>query len=317
MGLFRREPKRDPRDAPRDAAFEFLSEDEGRRLRGLTREAFAERGLEVTVFADHMTDSANRHYNLYNLAASCHNDERGRRAWESLIHDHVDKLVRAMEAPSAVETLPADELWARLYPRLTAADNLPDDPGFGYAIVPAPGLRQVLALDLPESVQTLPIDALTRLGDLAELRLRAMNNLRALPIEDHDIVKQDDGAQFRMVMGDSFFTSSRVLVLDELAERITGKAVGPYGALVAMPYRHLLAFHPIAGPDVLPSLNALATFAAYRYEEAPGPVSPYVYWWRAGRLVQLSERSEDGLAIVVGPEFQEVLERLLGDDGGI
>ncbi|MGR7002946.1 hypothetical protein ACU686_41515 [Yinghuangia aomiensis] len=71
MGLFRRGPKRDPRDTPRDPAFEFLSESEGRMLRGLTREAFAERGLEVTVFADHMTDSAQRNYNLYNLAAGC------------------------------------------------------------------------------------------------------------------------------------------------------------------------------------------------------------------------------------------------------
>lgn len=314
MGLFRREPKRDPRDAARDPAFEFLSADEGRRVRGLTREAFAERGLEVTVFAEHVADSANRQYNLYNLAASCHNDERGRRAWESLIRDHVDKLVRAMEAPSAVETLPADELWARLYPRLTAADNLPNDPAFGYATVPAPGLRQVLALDLPDTVQTLPGDALAQLGDLAELRLRAMNNLRALPIEDHDIVKQGDGAKFRLVTGASFFTSSRVLVLDELAERV-GDTIGPYGALVAMPFRHLLAFHPIEGADVLPSLNALATFAAFRYEEAPGPVSPYVYWWRPGRLVQLSERSEDGLTITVGPEFHDVLEKLLGDDG--
>ncbi|WP_331717354.1 hypothetical protein [Yinghuangia sp. ASG 101] len=314
--MFRREPKRDPRDAPRDAAFEFLSADEGRRMRVLTREAFAERGLEVTVFADHLTDSANRRYKLHDIAASCHNNERGRRAWESLIHDHVDKLVRAREAPSAVETMPADELWARLYPRLTAADTLPNDPGFGYATVPAPGLREVLALDLPEVVQTLPSEALGRLGDLAELRLRAMNNLRALPIEDHDMVKQDDGARFRLVVGASFFTSSRVLVLDELAERLSGETIGPHGALVAMPSRHLLAFHPISGTDVLPSLNALATFAAHRYDEAPGPVSPYVYWWRAGRLVQLSERSEDGLAIMVGREFQEVLEELLGDDGG-
>lgn len=315
MGLFRRAPRRDPRDAPRDPAFEFLSEDEGRRIRGLTREAFAERGLEVTVFADHLTDSANRHYNLYNLAAGCHNDERGQRAWPALIHDHVDKLVRAMEAPSALETLPSDELWARLYPRVTADENLPDDPGFAYAPRPAPGLREVLALDLPESVQTLPGHALSGIGDLAELRLRAMNNLRALPIEDHDIVKHDDGTMFRIVGGDSFFTASRVLVLDDVAEKVTGARIGPDGALVAIPFRHLLAFSPITGPEVVPTLNALAAFAAHRHEEAPGPVSPYVYWWRRGRLTQLSERTADGLAIVVGEEFQEVLERMVADEG--
>ncbi|MCF2527597.1 hypothetical protein [Yinghuangia soli] len=314
MGLFRRGPQRDPREAPRDPAFEFLSVEEGRRLRGLTREAFAERGLEVTVFADHMTDNLNRSYNLYNLAAGCHNNERGPRAWPSLIRDHVDKLVRAMDAPSAVETLPTDELWARLYPRITAADNLPDDPSFGYAPAPAPGLREVLALDLPESVQTLPAEALSTFGDIAELRLRAMNNLRALPVEDHDTFKQEDGTVFRVVMGDSFFTASRVLVLDDLVEKLTGTKLGPDGALVAMPFRHLLAFQPITGIDVIPALNAMAAFAAYRHEEAPGPISPYVYWWRPGRFVQLSDRVDDALSIVVGEEFQALLERLLAEE---
>lgn len=314
MGMFRRGPKRDPRDTPRDPAFEFLSEGEGRLLRGLTREAFAERGLEVTVFADHMTDSAHRNYNLYNLAAGCHNDERGSRAWPALIRDHVDKLVRAMDAPSALDTLTHDELRARLFPRVTSDTNLPDDPAFLYAPAPAPGLREVLALDLPESVQTLPGDALAALGDLAELRLRAMNNLRALPVEDHDVVTHEDGGTFHLLAGDSFFTASRVLVLDDVVRRVTGKPLGPDGALVAFPFRHLLAFHPITGMDVVPALNALAGFAAARHEEAPGPVSPYVYWWHGRRLVQLSERVDDGIGITVGAEFQELLERLLADD---
>ncbi|MDI2129762.1 hypothetical protein [Yinghuangia seranimata] len=313
MGLFRRGPKRDPRDAPRDPAFEFMSFEEGRRLRALTRESFAECGLEVSVYADHMTDASGRHYNLYNLAAGCHNDERGPRAWPILIQDHVQKLVRAMDSP-ALATMPADELWARLYPRITADDSLPDDPAFAYAPVPAPGLREVLGLDLPESVQTLPADALAELGDLPSLRLRAMNNLRALPIEDHDVVKHTDGANFHLIAGDSFFTASRALVLDDLVPRVTGQPLGPDGALVALPFRHLLAFHPITGMDVVPSLTAMAAFAAYRHDEAPGPVSPYAYWWRRGRLVQLSERSPDGLAIVVDQEFSALLERLLGEE---
>ncbi|MGR7002945.1 hypothetical protein ACU686_41510 [Yinghuangia aomiensis] len=182
--------------------------------------------------------------------------------------------MRAMDAPSALDTLSHDELRARLFPRVTSDTNLPDDPAFVYAPAPAPGLREVLALDLPESVQTLPGDALAALGDLAELRLRAMNNLRALPVEEHEVVTHEDGGTFHLLAGDSFFTASRVLVLDDLVRRITGKALGPDGALVAFPFRHVLAFHPITGMDVVPALNALARLRRRPARGSPRPGQP-------------------------------------------
>ncbi len=156
-------------------------------------------------------------------------------------------------------------------------------------------------------------DALARLGDHAHLRDRALRNLRGLPVEGHETVRDADGMCFEVVLGDSFYTASRVLDLDGVARRVTGLPLGEHGALVALPFRHQLAFHPIRDTTIIPALGAMASFAATGYEDTPGAISPYVFWWRDGTLTQLSEHDEErgDLRIVVGDDFQELLERLI------
>ncbi|MFF0434489.1 hypothetical protein ACFYU9_19930 [Streptomyces sp. NPDC004327] len=312
MGWFRRGSRRDDEDAPRDPEFSYFSEREAALFRGRVRAAFAELGLEVTVYADHVTDNAGRRFGLGNLAAVCHQDPRGTRVWPRMIDRHVRLVVRALEGPSALDTLPPEQIRAQLYPRVVSGDGI--DPGtFGYARSVAPGLYEVLALDLPESVMTLTDEALERLGDPARLRARALDNLRGLPVEGHETVKDADGMRFEVILGDSFYTASRVLDLDAVVRRVTGRPLTDDGALVAMPFRHQLAFHPIRDTTIVPALGAMASFAASGYEDTPGAISPYVFWWRGGTLTQLSEHGEeDGqLRIVVGDEFQELLERLI------
>ncbi|MFC5803418.1 hypothetical protein [Streptomyces formicae] len=312
MGLFRRGPKRDGDDVPRDAEFSFFSEGEGARFRGQVREAFAEQGLEVSVYADVVVDSAGRQFGLGNLAAVLHNDERGPRVWPDVIRGHVAMVLRTMDAPSALDTLPPDQIRAQLYPRVIGSDGL-DPETFGYARPLAPGLCEVLALDLPESVMMLTDEALEPLGDVPRLRERAMDNLRGLPVEGHETIKDAGGMCFEVVVGDSFYTASRVLVLEALVRQVTGQHITPDGALVALPFRHQVAFHVIRDASVIPTLNGMAAFAASGYADTPGAITPYVYWWRNGTLTQLSDRDEDGdgLRIVVGDEFQDLLERLV------
>lgn len=312
MGLFRRRPKRDGRDAPRDPEFSFFSADEGARFRAQVREAFAEKGLEVTVYADVVTDSAGRQFGLGNLAAVCHNDERGPRAWPEVVRQHVGMVLRTMEAPSALDTLPTEQIRAQLYPRVIGADGL-NPENFAYARSVAPGLYEILALDLPESVMMLTDEALEPLGDLKYLRDQALYNLRGLPVEGHETVKGSEGMRFEVVLGDSFYTASRVLALDSVVRQVTGEQLTADGALVAMPFRHQLAFHAIHDAGMLPALSAMASFAATGFEDTPGAISPYVYWWRDGTLTQLSDRDEDGegLRIVIDDDFQELLERLV------
>lgn len=311
MGLFRRGPKRDPREGPRDEEFSFFSEREARFFRGEVRAAFAEQGLEVTVYAGVVADTAGRQFGLGNLAAVCHRERRGERAWPALVRDHVGKVLRTMDGPQPLQTLSDDEIRARLYPRVIAEDALPGSAPFLYGRVPAPGLREVLALDLPEAVQMLSEDSLEELGDVEELRIRALNNLRALPVEGHETVRRGDGSSFEVVLGDSFFTASRVLVLQELVERVMGAPLTPDGALVALPFRHQLAFHPIHDAQVVPALQAMAQYAATGHADAVGAISPNVFWWRGGAMTRLSEPDGDGLRVTVDGEFQDMLERLV------
>lgn len=297
---------------PRDPAFSFFSVDEAAHFRAQVREAFAEHGLEVTLYADMATDSAGRQFGLGNLAAVCHNDDRGPRVWGELARRHAGMVLRTMDSPSALETLSPEQIRAQLYPRVISQDNL-DPQTFGYARSVAPGLYEVLALDLPESVMMLTDEALEPLGEVQQLRDRALGNLRELPVEGRETVKNTGGIRFEVVLGDSFYTASRVLALDTVVRQVTGQRIPPDGALVAMPFRHQLAFHVIRDTTMIPSLNAMASFAASGYEDTPGAISPYVYWWRGGTLTQLSDEDEDGegLRIVVGEEFQELLERLV------
>ncbi|MEU1277080.1 hypothetical protein [Streptomyces sp. NPDC005805] len=316
MGWFRRGPKRDGQDGPRDAEFAYFSAAEGARFRGLVREQFAEHGLEVTVYADMVTDSSGRQFGLGNLAAVCHNDDRGPRVWPGLVHRHIGMVLRTMDAPSALDTLPAEQIRAQLYPRVVGAEGL-DPEHFAYARTVAPGLFEILALDLPESVMMLTDEALAPLGDLPYLREQAFYNLRGLPVEAHETIRDAEGMRFEVVLGDSFYTASRVLALDAVVRQVTGKELGKDGALVAMPFRHQLAFHAIHDTGMIRALNGMAAFAAGGFEDTPGAISPYVYWWRDGTFTQLSDRDEEsgGLKIVVDGDFQELLERLVAEDG--
>ncbi|HEY9368566.1 hypothetical protein [Streptomyces sp.] len=317
MGWFRRRPKRDGEEAPRDAEFGYFSEREAALFRSQVREAFAEHGLEVTVYADMVTDDADRHFGLGNLAAVCHNDDRGPRVWPELVRTHVERVLRTMDGPSALDTLSPEQIRAQLYPRVVGAEGI-DPAAFCYARSVAPGLYEILALDLPESVMMLTDEALEPLGDLQHLRDRALSNLRGLPVEGHETVKDADGMRFEVLLGDSFYTASRVLDLDAVVRRITGRPLGEHGALVAMPFRHQLAFHPIRDTGIIPALGAMASFAAAGFADTPGAISPYVFWWRDGTLTQLSDHDEDGdgLRIVVGGDFEDLLARLVAEGPG-
>jgi hypothetical protein len=95
MALFCR---RSERESEPDPAFTFMRAADARQVRSLVREAFAEHGLEVNVFADHVLDASERQFGLWNVMAFCHNDERGRTAWPAVVRGHVRKILTSMEA---------------------------------------------------------------------------------------------------------------------------------------------------------------------------------------------------------------------------
>ncbi|MEV7345449.1 hypothetical protein [Streptomyces sp. NPDC093544] len=318
MWIFRRSPERDRRDVSRDTEYGFFSVDEAAHFRAQVREAFAEQGLEVTLHAGAVSDSAGRQFGLGNIAAICHNDPRGRRWWPQLIRGHVGRLVRVLDGPSPLDLLTADQILARLRPWVVARDIVEPNPArYVHARVVAPGLCEVLALDLHESVMTLPDDLLEPLGGVVDLRIRALRNLRELPVECHTVLHGPQEMSFDVVTGDSFFTSSRVLATDELARDLTGRDLGPDGALVAMPNRHQLVLRPIGtvqDATLLPTLYGMTVFAAANFKDAAGPVSPDVYWWHGGTLTRLVRNDGGEPEYTPDVEFEMLRRRLAGND---
>lgn len=311
MGIFRRGERRDGADQPRDAEFPFLSEAEAARLRDFAREAFAARGVEVTVEPGRMTTASGTRFGLTNLAAVCHNDKRGPRSWRELVDAHVDRVLRSLNGPQALRTLPRDQLMAQLYPRF-----IPSDPkslkAFGYGPPSVPGLLEVLALDLPETVDMLTADSVAGLGDVADLRERAFQNLRAVGVDTHKVVQGKDGSRFDVLMGGSYFIASLALVVDEVVGRFTRSSPAPDGILVALPHRHQLVFHVVRDMSVAPSLHAMAAFAAAGFDRSPGALSPAVFWWRQGSFTEVARQDDAGMHITLTQEAMDLAARFAG-----
>lgn len=88
-----------PSSAP-DAAFPYWSSDQAQRLPGAGAAAFADAGVEATVHADYAEDASRRKFSLGNLAAVCHNDNRGERAWRKIVQNHIQTIPSGMAAQS-------------------------------------------------------------------------------------------------------------------------------------------------------------------------------------------------------------------------
>jgi hypothetical protein len=299
-------------DLPRDGEFAFLSEAEAARLRTFVREAFTERGIEVTVEPGRVTTDSGWRFGLSNLAAVCHNDSRGPRCWRRLVDEHVERAVRSVAGPQALRVLPHERLLAQLYPRL-----VPSDPSllkaFGYGPQSVPGLLEVLALDLPETVDMLTADSLSDLGEITALRDRAFQNLRTVRAEKHRVVREKDGSHFDVLVGGSYFIASLALVVDEVARHYAKDAPAPHGILVALPHRHQLAFHVIRDRSAAPSLHTMARFAAVGFEQSPGALSPSVFWWHEGSFTRVATQDDAGLHIKL---TQEAMDLMAGIAGG-
>ncbi len=314
MGLFRRR-RQDPDDTPPtpadpDDALPFLGVDDAQQVRALVRRAFADRGLEVSVHPDHVLDDSGRGFGLWNVAAACHQDERGRTAWPEVIDQHVARVLASMDAPDPFEGLTPDDARERTYARLYERDAVPDLSDFPHQEF-APGLVEMLALDLPETIAVYNDERAAALGGPARLREWGMANLRAEPVEHHERLELPDGARFDVLLGSSAYTASRALLMPWLAAEVAGEEAGSHGWLLSVPNRQQVVWHVIRDLSVIPSIQAMAGFTAAGFSDSPGPLSPHVYWWDGAGYQQLTQYDADGaLSVVVGEELQAMLERL-------
>ena len=282
------------RSAPpqRDEHLTFFSVAQAREFRRLVERSFAAAGRDVSVHSDHVEDRGGTTFSLFNLGLLC----VGTRSdgWAALIDDHL----RLVTTPARdLSELSQQELESGLYLRLAEIAAVPDPDSVAYARVVAPGLLEVLSVDLPDSVATPSLEALEQRGTLGELVDRGRENLLALL--ESDVVGSaqvgDAGSgRYTAVTGDSFFTASLGLQLPETIDRFSGEDDWGRGVLVAVPSRHQLLYRPINGPDAEAALHRIIEAAMFGFSGEPGPLSPDVYWvrnrhwtpvtsWRSGK----------------------------------
>ncbi|MEU6891961.1 immunity 49 family protein [Streptomyces sp. NPDC046557] len=253
-----------PSDVP-DSELSMLTVAQAARLRELAA-PYARDGL---------------HHSLHNLAHAC------RQAPEAHWPDLVAAHFAALEAGGGGGES-AEELLRGAHARLLPPGSFTPELAavMRYARVVADGLVLAYALDGPTSVRILTDRDVERAG-LRELGQAAYANLMRVPVEYAE-VPGEGGARLYSVYGDSHFVAAKALYLSEVARQVNGEPLPEAGALVVVPSRHNLVYHPIADGSVVDALNSLASYALGAYGDGPGALSPQVYWWHDGGLTSLT-----------------------------
>ncbi|MFL6119968.1 hypothetical protein [Actinophytocola sp.] len=300
MGLFNR--NRQPAE-PTDEALPELTVSKAQRLRDLVRGSMAVAGYEVTVYAGHVEDADGRQFGLGGLARRLAAPRVPDKKWPTIVDDHVRRLLASVDGPDEFD-VPTDDLLERTYLRLYEAGALPSGNWWTYGREALPGVLELLALDLPDSVATFNDEQVAKHG-LDRLRTAGLANLRR---EEADERATHEGVE---ILVGSMFMASTVLVLREIVLRTTGEAHLPNGVLVAVPFRHQLLYHVPRDGGVVEALNTMAGNAAAGYDTEVGPISPHVYWWQDGHFQQITHRDSDGrIEVHLEGGFGEVFTRL-------
>ena len=297
MALFRKPPSQPDAVLPLTVA-------QAATLRRLVREAFAAHGREVSIEADHVKDDTGAEFGLWNLAVLC--GQHKERKWPTLVGTHVGNLI----APGHdIEALPEEQLLDLVHLRLQSVDD-----GLHAIDELIPGVPTVLAVDLPTLVtvpQTAYWDERGGVTRWTEVGRRNLAALVGAPDIEYHRVRQGE-TDFSVLLGESFFTASLALDLDDVIRRYDGAADLSNGALVAVPNRHQLVWRAVDSASVIPSLNAMIAFTIMGFDEGAGPLSRHVYWRHQGRWEQITAMDGDRPVVHVSPELQAVLEGLVG-----
>ncbi|GAB3070635.1 hypothetical protein [Pedococcus soli] len=296
-----------------DDALTMFEESDAATFRSTVRETLAEMGFEVTVLADHVTTDDGRQWGLWNLGAGCAGTPHDQ--WPATVRAHFTTVMAGADD----EPLTAAYLDAHVVSRLMEEDGLRQTPDWvDRGLEWAPGVRQVVVVDTPETVQVLPPAAFEEFRPLGPWFDRGLANLRAqLDTETFQLEAVTHGdSTFWCLLGDSVYTASLALLLPDVVQRYAAQPLSDKGVLFAIPFRHQLAFHVVDEPQAaLNALMVMPQFAAAGFLEGSGPVSPSVFWWQEGRVRQVSTMTADRrLSVTPGPELEVLLGMTRGDE---
>jgi hypothetical protein len=296
-----------------DGHLPFLTAAQADRVRYLVRHALAERGREVSVYADHLVDDQGGEFGLWNVAAACHNDPRGERAWPAITAEYVGSLLEDIDH-DPLDGLTPEGARSRVYVKLVPADALPSRTGLSCLDETVPGLVDALVVDFPGTVASLSDSEVALLGGKSALREAGLARLRALPPLQHKHMAAPDGGTFEVLLGESVYTASRVLVMDDLLKQTPGAETAPHGVLAAMATRNQIAIHVIRGRSAVRSLRLMTRFALAGYSDGTGRLSPNVFWWRDERWAQVTRLDTDGtIRVLDNPDLTSIFRRLDGE----
>ena len=247
-------------------------------------------------------------YGVMNLAQVC-NQVPGAE-WPLRIADHFDALAAAAKDHEQFNVRAAEfeQVREMLAVRIGDEESLPTDKLLFRRDLP--GTISYLVFDLPHSVESVPRELPDKWGkSVDELFALGLANVKDSAKPETERVEIQPGVAFTAYSGESFFTASFALLLDELPD-----ATGEHGTLVAVPHRHMLLVHRIENADVIHAIQHLGVLALNLDEQGPGSISPNLYWYRAGKFTNLPFRIE-------GEEFhfrppEEFMEMLNGLPAG-
>ena len=274
MGFLKRLTGRDqgPEWAP------FFSGAQGREFLDAVATDLKRRDLQFQVGEGVVDVAGGAQLGLANLAQVC--NQAGRSDWPTVIARHFDAiLTKGGEEEYRTNFEAARPL---LKPRIYNTGDLPDDAEIVASPIGA-GLLSVLTYDLPASVRTVHRDDVAAWPvAIDELFAIAGANLEAAPDRpERTDVQYEGGGAIQVLHGDSFFVASEILrLLDHLGE-------APNGALVAVPNRHMVLFHPLVDLSAVAAVQFMIQMTIQFYRDGPGSISPNLYWWHDGALTDL------------------------------
>jgi hypothetical protein len=232
--------------------------------------------------------------------------------FERSVREHLERLTAAADCDIA--SLSTEEFDAALTSRLVGAERIQStELGFSYASHFAEHIHEVLTLDLPTAVVTLPDSRIADTGRrVPSLVNKGRNNLLDL-LETTSVDVQRVGEGNRgvyAVMGDSPYTASFARFLNDAAHRWLPDVDDRNGFVFAVPYRHAILLQPCSTPaEIRDALDLVPEYAQRLHAEGVSPVSVHAYHWLGRQITCLTTEEDDG-TITVQPT--EVLEQLMG-----
>jgi hypothetical protein len=249
-----------------------------------------------------------RQFGLLNLAQECHLSDR--ENWKQIVETHFEGAQKALVERQELDRKERDyaEIRDLLAVRLWPGDYLNSvDPASLIYRQDLEGTVSVLVFNLPSSIQSVTQQEASvwnrPVRDLFEMGLQ---NVRTGVVPNTEVGDSGENVQIQVLWGDSFYVATHVLLLKDHRQ-----CVGTHGSLVAVPHRCMLLCYPIEDMNVLRAEDKLIRMADQMYQEGPGSISPYVYWYDGTRFTNLPYKKTGKELQIMPPErYVQLMNRL-------